>query len=216
MARPANPNLQGALIEAGRLEFATKGLAEARIEDITRRAGVSKGAFYLHFESKEAMFEHIARDFVDGLLRVMNCFDSLQTLEPRELVPAILNCDDQVSEYLWEHRPALRIVMEGLPSTACSGLGDQFVGALESYMRATIVRHKETMEVFSPDTDPDVAALLLTGAIVMFCRRIVRSDDKPDFRKSSIALRKILYGGMFRPEVGRALLDALQAQEAHS
>lgn len=39
--------------------FAEKGFAAARLDDIAARAGVSKGALYLYFETKEEMFEAV-------------------------------------------------------------------------------------------------------------------------------------------------------------
>ena len=62
MARPADPHAREALVAAARAEFVKKGLRGARIEDITAACGLSKGAFYLHFPSKEALFgEVVAR-----------------------------------------------------------------------------------------------------------------------------------------------------------
>jgi AcrR family transcriptional regulator len=37
-------------------EFFEKGFAATRMDDIARRANLSKGALYLYFDSKEAMF----------------------------------------------------------------------------------------------------------------------------------------------------------------
>lgn len=37
--------------------FTEKGFAAARVEDIAKRAGLSKGAVYLYFESKDAMLK---------------------------------------------------------------------------------------------------------------------------------------------------------------
>ncbi|WP_109261069.1 TetR/AcrR family transcriptional regulator [Hyphobacterium indicum] len=37
--------------------FTEKGFAAARVEDIARRAGLSKGAVYLYFDSKDAMLK---------------------------------------------------------------------------------------------------------------------------------------------------------------
>lgn len=37
--------------------FTEKGFAAARVEDISKRAGLSKGAVYLYFDSKEAMLK---------------------------------------------------------------------------------------------------------------------------------------------------------------
>src|SRR5438874_7197824 len=64
MARPADPNAKEALVAAARAEFARRGLRGARIEDITAACGLSKGAFYLHFESKEALFGQLVEGFI--------------------------------------------------------------------------------------------------------------------------------------------------------
>src|SRR2546427_13047832 len=63
MARPADPKAKEALVAAARAEFARKGLVGTRIEDITAACRLSKGAFYLHFSSKEALFEELVEDF---------------------------------------------------------------------------------------------------------------------------------------------------------
>lgn len=44
--------------------FAEKGFAGARIEEIAKRAGLSKGAVYLYFPTKEAVFRAVVRDAV--------------------------------------------------------------------------------------------------------------------------------------------------------
>jgi AcrR family transcriptional regulator len=44
--------------------FAEKGFAATRMEDIARRAGISKGTIYLYFESKEAVFKALAQRIV--------------------------------------------------------------------------------------------------------------------------------------------------------
>src|SRR5437870_12608985 len=63
MARPADPTSRDSLVAAARAEFAKKGLKGAHIEDITAACGLSKGAFYLHFESKEALFGDLVHAF---------------------------------------------------------------------------------------------------------------------------------------------------------
>src|SRR3990170_738491 len=44
--------------------FAEKGFAAARLEEIARRAGVSKGTLYLYFKDKEELFRAVVRDNV--------------------------------------------------------------------------------------------------------------------------------------------------------
>ena len=49
-----------AILDAALEEFAAKGYAGARMEDIARRAGVAKGTMYLHFGDKEGLFNGLA------------------------------------------------------------------------------------------------------------------------------------------------------------
>jgi AcrR family transcriptional regulator len=44
--------------------FADKGFAAARVDEIARRAGISKGTLYLYFEDKEALFRAVVRETV--------------------------------------------------------------------------------------------------------------------------------------------------------
>ena len=44
--------------------FAEKGFAAARLDDIAARAGVSKGALYLYFETKEDLFRAVVAEAV--------------------------------------------------------------------------------------------------------------------------------------------------------
>ena len=44
--------------------FAEKGFAAARLDEIARRAGVSKGTLYLYFKDKEDLFRAVVRETV--------------------------------------------------------------------------------------------------------------------------------------------------------
>lgn len=47
------------IIEAAMAVFADRGFAAAKLDDIARQAGVSKGALYLYFETKEDIFRAV-------------------------------------------------------------------------------------------------------------------------------------------------------------
>ncbi|MCL2823972.1 MAG: TetR/AcrR family transcriptional regulator [Polyangiaceae bacterium] len=52
------------LISAANEVFSHFGYKKASIEDIARIAGVGKGSVYLHFDSKEALFEAVIRQIL--------------------------------------------------------------------------------------------------------------------------------------------------------
>jgi TetR/AcrR family transcriptional regulator len=56
------------IIKAALTEFGERGLAAARLDDIAKRAGLSKGTIYLYFPNKEELFREMVRFTVIGQL----------------------------------------------------------------------------------------------------------------------------------------------------
>ena len=52
----------GEILEAAFEEFAQRGFAATRLEDIAERAGVTRGAVYFYFENKEEVFVAMVRE----------------------------------------------------------------------------------------------------------------------------------------------------------
>jgi AcrR family transcriptional regulator len=52
------------ILDAALAVFAERGLAAARLEDIAKLAGVSKGTIYLYFANKEELFRGVVRSTV--------------------------------------------------------------------------------------------------------------------------------------------------------
>jgi AcrR family transcriptional regulator len=82
-----------AIVNAALEEFAEKGFASTRMEDIARRAGVAKGTIYLNFNNKEALFEAIVkqeiRPRVDAASAIALTGGSLQELVKTMLLPVL-------------------------------------------------------------------------------------------------------------------------------
>ena len=78
------------ILAAAIQEFVDKGYAATRLEDVARRAGVTKGTMYLYFENKEALFKEMVRHYVvPGIERAEQVAREYQG-SPRELVNLLL------------------------------------------------------------------------------------------------------------------------------
>lgn len=71
MASPGEPRFRrrkadrpAEIVEAALAVFAEKGFAAAKLDEIARRAGVSKGALYLYFPTKEALFRAVVEQAI--------------------------------------------------------------------------------------------------------------------------------------------------------
>lgn len=82
-ARPAE------IVSAALEVFAEKGFAAARLDDIAARAGVSKGALYLYFETKQELFEAVVRDAVLPNLDAVEQAAANLALPFRQLAPML-------------------------------------------------------------------------------------------------------------------------------
>jgi AcrR family transcriptional regulator len=57
-----------AILAAALDEFSARGFANARLDDVARRAGVAKGTIYLYFRDKEALFQELVRSVISPLI----------------------------------------------------------------------------------------------------------------------------------------------------
>ena len=68
------------ITEAALAAFAEKGYAATRVDEVARRAGVSKGLLYLYFKTKEELFKAVVRSLVmpriDALTASINTSDT--------------------------------------------------------------------------------------------------------------------------------------------
>jgi AcrR family transcriptional regulator len=83
-ARPAE------ILDAALKVFAEKGFAAARMEDIARTAGVTKGTIYLYFENKEAVFKSLVREAVGATLSTVTADASSFEGSARDLLRLVL------------------------------------------------------------------------------------------------------------------------------
>lgn len=153
---------------AARREFAARGLAEARVDDIAQAAGVTKQLVYHYFRSKEELFacvlDESSAQAMGALLEL-----ELDHLPPREALRALL--ERMLLPYHDEELRAL--AQEGIryhethttPRNSFTGMAPQ----LNEKMRATLARGIAS-GAFRADVDPDLllamAALATTSAHV--------------------------------------------------
>jgi AcrR family transcriptional regulator len=83
--------------------FGEHGLAGARLEDIAKRAGVSKGTIYLYFPNKEALFREMVRSTI------------VEAIVTGESIPNTGSARDQLlafMEHYWEfvRTPAFSVI----------------------------------------------------------------------------------------------------------
>ncbi|AKU97146.1 regulatory protein TetR [Labilithrix luteola] len=204
MSRIADPKAKISLLRAAEAVFAERGLASAKVEEITKRAGLSKGAFYLHFESKEAALKHVVESF---LARCGQFFPSPPVHpglpeERFEMVERSRVEDVQLFEFLWQNRAILRI----LPT--CQGPYDYLFQAFHSEIVKTTREWLDYFRregIYRDDLDCDLAVTLVVGAYNQLVTRLVATDTRPPIETWVRFAQDTFFRAFGTPELLRAL-----------
>src|SRR3989442_9080894 len=83
-ARPAE------IVTAALEVFVQRGFAAARLEEVARRAGVTKGTLYLYFENKEALFKAVVRETIVPVIAQAEALAQSFTGSARELLEQLV------------------------------------------------------------------------------------------------------------------------------
>jgi AcrR family transcriptional regulator len=78
------------ILDAALKVFAQKGFAAARMDDIAKEAGVTKGTIYLYFENKEAVFKSLVRESVGATIATVTAAAQAQEGSARLLLRMVL------------------------------------------------------------------------------------------------------------------------------
>ena len=120
---------RAAILAAALEEFATRGFAATRLDDVARRAGVAKGTIYLHFRDKESLFQELVRSMLSPLVGTIEAA-ALRDLPIRAVVETIV--DLFVNEiYGTRRKDVIRLIIAE---------GARFPKLAEFYYREVIAR----------------------------------------------------------------------------
>jgi AcrR family transcriptional regulator len=225
MSRPADPNAKDALIAAARQEFARKGLRGARVEDITSACGLSKGAFYLHFPSKEALFGELVDAFLGALVQSnekrrvdMAAFFAehgaitrrdVEERSPRyrKLIELESAEDLKALELIWANRDVFGVLLRG-------SQGTRFESTIWDVTDREVDRIRESFDQFQcahacrDDIPPEIFGSMIVGTYVLLAARMSRMTEKPDLAEWALSLHTLIREGSAPAEALRKTRSA--------
>lgn len=210
MPRTADRRAKIELLRAAEAVFVERGLGAAKVEDITARAGVSKGAFYLHFESKEDCFRQIVEGFVAKLAACIH--DA--PLPPTE-ADGVANLAEHMAhwhahdletfEFCWQNRGLMGILFGGGGGVPYAYLMDAFAERVARQIEAW-ARHLMSVGVYRKDLDPEVLPALISGGYERMVREMIRRPKRPDIEGWACQAMTLYTRGLLTDEA-RAVVD---------
>lgn len=165
------------IFAAAREEFWVKGFKSASLRNIVKSAGVTTGAFYGYYKSKEELFEALVGEQYETL---MNCYRKAQedfTLLPPEEQPESMGeisgkCMQDILLYAYENLDEFKLLL-------CCSEGTRFAGMIDEMVEIEIKGTHDYQKVLkglgrpSPDIDPRLEHILITGMFNAYFELII-------------------------------------------
>ena len=173
--------------EAALAEFLKKGFLGASLRQIVKNAGVTTGAFYGYFSSKEALFAALVDEPYRHVLETYRtAVFGFEALRPEEQVTQMgqvgKTCMQELLVYMDARRPVFRLILQGAEGTPYAGLIDELV-AMEV---AATKRYCEVLRSLGsavPQIDPRLEHMLVTGMMNAYCEVILHDMPLADAQR---------------------------------
>ena len=162
---------------AAKTEFLEKGYKDASLRNIVKSVGMTTGAFYGYYKSKEELFAALVGEHYAYLL---NCFQKAQKEFadlPHEQQPEVMSeisdaCMFDMLHYAYEHLEECKLILCCSEGTKFSRLIDEMV---EIEAAATHAYQEVLQELGrpSPQIDPALEHILITGMFHTFFELVI-------------------------------------------
>lgn len=202
MARPPDLDAKKRLLHSARTEFVAHGLDGARVENIARGAGLSKGAFYLHFASKNDAFNELVgavmtelRELIGGTMK--DCAPR-GPLDSREFLQQWLDADVRLFQFLFDNRDVVGLILEGGGSGSTQHLVEEFALQTER-QTAAYLRMGIAAGLYRPDLNVDTTASFIAGGYDRVARRLLCSTESQDLSSLILSWQQQVIMGIGMP-----------------
>ena len=162
---------------AARTEFLEKGYLGASLRRIVKTAGVTTGAFYGYYDSKEALFAALVDEPYRHVLDTYRAaVFSFEALKPREQAAQMgevgKSCMRELFSYMDDRRQEFHLILEHADGTPYAGMIDELV-ALEIAATEHYCEVLRGLGNTVPDIDRRLEHMLVTGMMNAYCEIII-------------------------------------------
>lgn len=170
--------------QAAKKEFLEKGYKDASLRNIVKSVGMTTGAFYGYYKSKEKLFETLVGEHYAYLL---NCFQKAQKEFadlPHEQQPEVMgdisgSCMFDMLHYAYEHLEECKLIL-------CCSEGTKFSRFIDEMVEIEVAATHAYQEVLqelgrpSPKIDPTLEHILITGMFHTFFELVIHKMPLKD------------------------------------
>lgn len=172
------------ILNAAKAEFLAKGFMGASLRSIVKSAGVTTGAFYGYYKSKEALFDDLVNEqesyFLARFNEAQDAFAELPHEEQSSHVSEISGrCIDHLLEYMYEHTDEFKLLL-------CCSEGTKHSDFIHRLVEIEINATHRFMDVLRslgheiPHIDPQLEHMLVSGMFSALFETIIHDMPKEE------------------------------------
>ena len=196
------PTTLNRIFSAALQEFLEKGFQSASLRNIVKMAGVTTGAFYGYYKSKEELFEALGGEHYDFLL---DCFCRVQKefaeippeQQPSHLTSTSGECMYEMLLYAYEHLNEFKLIL-------CCSEGTRFSRLIDEMVEIETKGTHDYLEVLkrlgrpSPPIDARLEHILITGMFNTFFELIIHEMPLEEAKHYLQAMRTFYTAGWMK------------------
>ena len=189
----------GRILQVAEKEFLENGFRGATLRKIVKKAGVTTGAFYGYFKSKEALFDALVKkdaDFIKGIYdEILADFAQIPPDQQEQSLDKYSAMGLQrMFDYAWEHKRSFRLIAQSGSGTAyehfLQDIVQKDIDSTERFYRILESRGTPVERV-----DPMVEQLVISGSFTAFFTLILKDIPREEAERGLAQLFRFYRGG---------------------
>ena len=188
--------------EAAMAEFLDKGFQGASLRQIVKNAGVTTGAFYGYFSSKEALFASIVEPHAAALMgRFMEAQTSFSELpeqeQPEHMGLESSQCVNWMVDYICDHREPVKLLL-------CKAEGTSYEHFVHNMVEVEVEYTLQYMEVLRrlgrevPELSQSLCHIIASGMFNGLFEIVVHDMPKEQALRDVEQFRTFYTGGWLK------------------
>ena len=190
------------ILDTARKHFLKDGFSGASLRNIVKDAGLTTGAFYKYYPTKEALFDALTDPYIEHIYqiydRVVEDFEKLSAKEQTSnMSDTSGNGMDQMIDYIYEHYDNFRLLLK----CGDSGKFETFIhNMVDREMRSSLEYVKKMKEdgIEIPIVGESLMHMIYTGFFSSIFQIIEHDIDKETAKRNVHKLREFNTGGWER------------------
>src|SRR5699024_1555498 len=190
------------ILRAAMAEFLDKGFQGASLRQIVKNAGVTTGAFYGYFSSKEALFNALVEPHAAALMgRFMEAQTSFAELpeeqQPEHMGVESSDCVHWMVEYICQHRQPVKLLL-----TRAEGTGyEHFVHNMVEVEVEYTLRYMEVLRHLGrdvPELSRSLCHIIASGMFSGLFEIVVHDMPREQAQRDVEQFRQFYTGGWLK------------------